>query len=137
MSVELVTVGEIEVIVTVQPDPLIELIDPSPAIIIEVQTVGTQGPPGSGGSSAPSIVETTATMDVDQEDFIICKSTGPITVNLKTNGTKPVVIKNLGTATVTVNVKNGANIDYEPSFFIEPLNGFQFIPQGGQYYVAG
>jgi hypothetical protein len=44
VSVEIVTVGETEVIVTVTADPTIELVDPSPAINIEIQQVGAQGP---------------------------------------------------------------------------------------------
>ena len=49
MSVEVVTVGQTEVIVTVTADPVIEITDPQAPITVEVQTVGAQGPPGPEG----------------------------------------------------------------------------------------
>lgn len=44
MSVEVVTVGQTEVVVTVTADPIVEITDPQTPITVEVQQVGAQGP---------------------------------------------------------------------------------------------
>lgn len=101
---------------------------------------GPQGDPGPEGP-APTVIRTSTTvsMPVTNEDLIVHRGSSPVTITLKDpdTATKPVAIKNRSSATTTVNVVNGENIDDEQNFYIEPNAGFVFWPESGEYVVTG
>lgn len=101
-----------------------------------IDYVAAHGSSG-GGSTIWTIESTTTNITLDAQDVIIAKGSSPLTISLKNaaTATKPVVVKNKTTQTLTINVSGGALIDDDTSWEISPNTAFEFVPQGGQYYA--
>lgn len=91
---------------------------------------------GGGGPATYEIAQLTSNTTLTNQDVVVCKS-GCTAIALKnaSTATKPVVVKNRSGGQLTITVDGGSNIDDDSTWIIENNTAFNFVPQGGQYYV--
>lgn len=87
-------------------------------------------------STTQNIATTTASMQVDVEDVIVCIASAPITINLVNiaDASKPIKIKNSSSFDVTISAD--ALIDGQTGWTINQYASFTFVPAGGVYHAT-
>ena len=100
--------------------------------VVEVYPVGIQGAKGADGSSTQVISEASANKTITDETYLILKGANALNITLKDpNAAQPITILNQADqpAIILGPILNGSD------FTIVPGNVYQFVPQGGIYYV--
>lgn len=99
--------------------------------VIKIYNTGLQGP--RGPSSGVVISETTISLTITDQNYLVLKGNSAMEITLKNPAVaEPVTIMNQGSMPATII----GPILGDTSLIIVPGNVYQFVPSGGQYYVA-
>jgi len=141
MKIDKVIVSEIEVNVkeVCEYDITVELVDEPIEVII--QTLGAQGPPGTG--SIKVIDTTDEDKQITNQDYLILTGAIALLISLEDSSiltAKPVEILNAGTETSIIRAKAGQTIFYnglsDQEFEIPPGSVYKFVPKGTVNYAS-
>lgn len=100
------------------------------------QSTGVKWATATASVSYTTVSQSTTYTATNNDDFIIATGSSNFTITLyaASTGTKPVTIKNAGTATITVARAGSDLIDNETSQTLSPLTSIKLLPDGSSKF---